>query len=367
IGRTTIITRLRVRYARVVAWTLAHRRWSMTGVMALLVLSYWPITHTKFDMFAQSESRELHLSWHLNGQYRLAQQAPAVKKIDDWLLARKQQFEIKSVYTYYSEEQGGITNIILTDAKDARRSSAGITDEIRKGLPKIAIGTLDFDQQRNGNGSPVEVSLRGDSTAQLNELSNTLIPVLSRLSTLRDVHAEQNGGDREVAVHVDRTLAKLYGFDAQQVGDYLGIALRGMPLSEFRKGDREVPVWLRFRNADAQSLADLADYKLRRNDGTQIPLLSMVRVETHPTATTISRTNRQTTVTLGANLAKGKTLPDARKEIEAAMAAVTLPPGYHWAYGDSFNDDQQAGNQMAFNMLIALVLVYVVMCAMFES
>lgn len=256
---------------------------------------------------------------------------------------------------------------MLIDAEHAKRSAVEITEEIRKGLPKLAIGTVDFDQQRNGNGAPVEVALRGDSTARLGELSDTLISVLSRLPSLRDVHAEQRGGDREVAVHVDRTRAKQYGFDAQQVGDYLGIALRGMPLSEYRHGDREGPVWLRFRNADAQSLDDLSDYTLRRDDGTQIPLLSMVRIDTRPTASTIERTNRQTTVTLGANLAKGKTLPDARKEIDAAMKAVTLPAGYHWAYGDSFDNDQNAGNQMMFNMLIALVLVYVVMRAMFES
>ncbi|HXS73585.1 MAG TPA: efflux RND transporter permease subunit [Rhodanobacteraceae bacterium] len=367
LNRRTLISRLRDRYARVVAWTLIHRRWSVAGIFALLVLSFWPMTHTKFDMFASSESRELHLTWHLNGQYRLAEQAPAVKKIDDWLLAHKKELEIKSVYTYYSEEQSGNTNVVLVDAGEAKRSSAEITEAIRKGLPKIAIGTVDFDQQRNGNAAPVEVSLRGDSTAQLEQLSDTLIPVLARLPSLRDVHASERGGDREVAVHVDRVRAKQYGFDAQAVGDYLAVALRGMPLSEYRQGDREVPVWLRFRNADAQSLDDLSDYQLRRDDGTQIPLLSMVRIDTHPIATAIERTNRQTTVTIQANLATGKTIEDARKEITTAMSAVTLPAGYHWAFGDSFDDAQNAGNQMMFNMLIALVLVYVVMCCMFES
>jgi HAE1 family hydrophobic/amphiphilic exporter-1 len=367
LNRETLVSRLRHRYARVVAWTLVHRRWSMAGVFALLVLSFWPMTHMKVDMFARSESRQLSLNWQLNGQYRLAQQAPAVHKIDSWLLAHKKELEIKSVYTYYGEEGGNHTEIQLAEGRDAHRGSAEIMEDIRKGLPKIAIGSVSFDQQRNGNAAPVEVSLRGDSTARLDELSRTLIPVLSRLPSLRDVHASQRGGDREVAVHVDRVRAKQYGFDAQQVGDYVAIALRGMPLAEYRHGDREVPVWLRFSNADAQSLDDLADYQLRRDDGTQIPLLSMVRVETHPVATAIERTNRQTTVTLQANLAEGKTLEDARKQITAAMQAVTLPPGYHWAFGEGFDDAQQAGNQMAFNMLIALVLVYVVMCCMFES
>ena len=366
LNRKTLITRLRDRYARVVAWTLAHRRWSMAGVFALMVLSLWPMTHMKVDMFAQSESRQLFLNWHLNGQYRLPQLAVAVNKIDGWLLAHKKELEIKSVYTYYSETQGNSTTVSLTEGRDAHRSSADIMEDIRKGLPKIAIGSVDFNQQNNGS-APVEVSLRGDSTAQLNQLADTLVPVLARLPSLRDVHTAERGGDREVAVHVDRVRAKQYGFDAQQVGDYVAIALRGMPLSEYRQGDREVPVWLRFANADTASLDDLSDYQLRRDDGTQIPLLSMVKVETHPIATAIDRTNRQTTVTIQANLADGKTTEDARKEINAAMKAVTLPAGYHWAFGDNFDDAQQAGNQMAFNTLIALVLVYVVMCCMFES
>jgi HAE1 family hydrophobic/amphiphilic exporter-1 len=366
LNRRTLISRLRDRYARVVAWTLAHRRWSMAGVFALLVLSFWPMTHMKVDMFAQSESRHLSLNWQLNGQYRLHDQAPAVHKIDSWLLAHKKELEIQSIYTYYSEEGGNHTEIQLTEGRDAHRSSADIMEEIRKGLPKIAIGSVSFDQQNNGR-APVEVSLRGDSTERLNELADSVRPVLANLPSLRDVHVGDRGGDREVAVHVDRVRAKQYGFDAQQVGEYVAIALRGMPLSEYRQGDREVPVWLRFRNADAQSLDDLSDYMLRRDDGTQIPLMSMVRIETHPIATSIDRTNRQTTVTLQANLADGKTIEDARKQITAAMGAVTLPPGYHWAFGDSFDNAQQAGNQMLFNTLIALVLVYVVMCCMFES
>jgi len=369
LNRRTLISRLRDRYARVVAWTLAHRRWSMAGVFALLVLSFWPMTHMKVDMFAQSESRHLSLNWQLNGQYRLAQQAPAVRKIDGWLLAHAKQLEIKSVYTYYAEtgdNGGNHTEIQLTEGRDAHRDSAAIMEDIRKGLPKIAIGTVSFDQQNNGR-APVEVSLRGDSTTRLNELADSLVPVLANLPSLRDVHVGNRGGDREVAVHVDRIRAKQYGFDAQAVGNYVAVALRGMPLSEYRQGDHEVPVWLRFRNADTQNLDDFTDYMLRRDDGTQIPLMSMVSVETHPVATEIDRTNRQTTVTLQANLAEGKTTEDARKDIDAAMKAVALPPGYHWAFGEGFDDAQNAGNQMAFNTLIALVLVYVVMCCMFES
>ena len=49
------------------------------------------------------------------------------------------------------------------------------------------------------------------------------------------------------------------------------------------------------------------------------------------------------------------------------MKAMQLPAGYSWTFGENFNRDDDAGKTMGFNLLIALVLVYVVMCAMFES
>ncbi len=49
------------------------------------------------------------------------------------------------------------------------------------------------------------------------------------------------------------------------------------------------------------------------------------------------------------------------------MNAVPLPAGYHWSFGQNFDRDDDAGKKMGFNLLVALVLVYVVMCAMFES
>ena len=49
------------------------------------------------------------------------------------------------------------------------------------------------------------------------------------------------------------------------------------------------------------------------------------------------------------------------------MKSVSLPVGYHWTFGTSFRESDETGQRMMFNILIALVLVYVVMCAMFES
>ena len=231
----------------------------------------------------------------------------------------------------------------------------------------LAIGKVGLDSAGGDDGRGVDISLIGDSMEQLGELSASVVAVLSHLPSLRDVRPEQGNGDREVEARVDRVRAAQYGFDAQTVANYIQIALRGMPLKEFNADDRQLPVWLRFQGADTQSLANLSDFKLRAPDGTQIPLLSMLQTDTRESPSAIQRDNRMTALRITANLADGKTMPDARKEITAAMDAVALPPGYRWSFGQGFDREDQAGQQMLFNTLIALVLVYVVMCAMFES
>lgn len=367
LGRQTLVTRLQHIYAQFIQWTLKHRVLTMIGVVLMCSASIVPITQTKSDMFAPSEGRQLRLQYNLNGLYRLPELNKSIEQVEHFLLAHREEFEIKSVYSYFDERGNAMTNVLLTDAKTAKRKTVAIQEAIRTGLPKIPIGTVGFDGQRRGGNEGLEISLIGDSMEQLHELSDSILPVLSRLPGLRDVRLSDRSGDREVAVHVDREKARSYGFSANEVANYVAIALRGMPLREFRHGDVEVPVWLRFQNADTQSLSDLSDYKLRRSDGGQVPLLAMVDVKTQETASAIQRDARQTALPISANLAEGTTPDEARKAIEMAMKFVSLPAGYKWSFGRSFDEADEAGKQMAFNTLIALLLVYVVMCAMFES
>jgi HAE1 family hydrophobic/amphiphilic exporter-1 len=366
LGRQNAISRLRDRYGRLVEWTLNHRRWTAFGIFALFALSIIPIMLTKKDMFDSGDSRRMRLFYQLNANYRLQDLKPAVDIVENFLHKNRERFEIKSTYTWFSEQGEAQTTILLTDADKANRRASEIKEEIRKELPPVAVGKVSLDFQP-GTGGGVDISLIGDSMDRLREVSTSVLPILSRLSTLRDVRTEKGNGDREVATQVDRLRAKSYGFDAQTVANYIQIALRGMPLKDFHAGDRQLPVWLRFQGADTQSLAGLSDFKLRAPDGTQIPLMSLMRADSRETPSAIQRVDRMTALKISANLAEGKTMPEAREEISKAMNAVALPAGYRWNFGEGFNRDEDAAQQMMFNTLIALVLVYVVMCAMFES
>jgi HAE1 family hydrophobic/amphiphilic exporter-1 len=372
IGRKNIITKVQGVYEKFVGWTLSHRRWTMFGLVMLLVISViGPAMHTKMDMFPAGESDRLFIGYRLNAMYPLKELQASVDKVEGYLNAHREEFHIKNIYSRYAEDATDTFTSVLFDKNDKDRPDLKVLlERFRKEMPKVPIGEIIYDFQ-GGNGgandNAINMSLTGDSGQVLRDLSGTVINVLKKLPSLRDVSANQDNGNRELSVRVDREKAKEYGFSANDVAQFIAIALRGMQLKDFHGQDSQLPVWLRFRGSDAQTLEQLSDYKLRRPDGSQIPLLSMVKVDTRNAASVIERDSRQISLGIRANLADGATTDDARQAITSVLNTMQLPPGYKWTFGQNFDRDDDAGKKMGFNLLVALALVYVVMCAMFES
>lgn len=360
--------RLQDRYARVLDWSL-RRRWTTLGLVALVVgVSVMPMMGIKFDMFPRGETREIELAYRWNGSYRLQEVARAVATVETYLDDNRERFEITQIYSWYSERGWAGTRLTLRDT-GTLTPTPQLMDAITKGLPKLAMGEVSFNRQGGGpgGGDGMQVALVGDSSAVLEELSRSIVPTLRALSVARDAYADLGAKSREVQVRVDRDRALQYGFSTQQVAQYVGIALRGTPLREFRAGTTEVPVWLRFQQSHEASVDDLRDFKLTGASGDMVPLLAMVDVRVVASPSTITRQSRQTALPIRILLAEGSTMEDARKEIESVMKTIELPAGYRWNFGTSFDQNDEAGMHMLINTLVALVMVYVVMAAVFES
>jgi len=369
-ARTGIIPRMQERYARMLQWTLEHRGKSVFGILLIVAVSMVPATMTKFDMGEEEVGRRMELNIQWNGAYSLAQMEDEVKRIEGWLDERREEFEIAQLYSFFGEQGFGGLQIQLKE--DGEQTSKAIMEKIREGMPKSARATIQFGNNNGpggggGEDSGVQVSLVGDSTETLKEIADSLIPQLAQRKELRDVRVDIGDANSELSVSVDRERAAQFGLSAQQVARFVGVALRGEPMREFRKGDAEVPVWIRYAGSDDFGLEDLREFTLRAPDGTQIPLLSVVNVSVQPSATRITRLNQQTMLAIQANLGADATNEDARKAMEETLASMTMPPGYRYTFEGVFQQNDESGQQMLFNTLVALVMIYVVMAAVFES
>ncbi|MEP6938915.1 MAG: efflux RND transporter permease subunit [Rudaea sp.] len=369
IGRVSLVSRMQDAYGKLVATTLRHRRWTMTALGALMLLTVFPFHFTKVDMNGGGDPTTLRLFYRMHGVYPLAEMEHAIGRIETYLEDHREEFHIRDVYTFFNEQGQGNTDIYLDTGGKQKFDARKIMQQMRDGMPKLAIGEALFngDNGREDGGKSIGVNLSGDSVVVLRELSAQIVPLLAKLPSLRDVRTSSGSSNEEMSVRVDREKARAYGFSANDVARYLAIALRGQQLKDFHGTEAQVPVWIRFAKSDAQSIESLSDFKIRNPQGVQIPLMAMIQIRGTNAPSAVERTNRQTSLGIVANLADGKSGDDARHEIERAMTEMSLPGGYKWSFGESFDRSDEGTRTMMFNILVALVLVYVVMCAMFES
>lgn len=372
------MVRLRQRYRALLSWTLDHRFKTLAGIGAVLLttglISFAiPATKVKFDFFAADDQREFRLGYRLNSNYRLEERQAASAAVERFLLERAESLEIDIVYSYVGDFG---MNTFVQLKPDGRRKVSDIQDEIRRDAPKLAIGRLTVGERGGPGGGGgnsaasegVRLSLVGDSTEVLADLAPGVIERLAALPELRDVRTQEDNTGNEIQVRVDRERAASLGFSSEQVANLIAVGLRGAPLREFRRDDSEIETWLRFKDAERLSLDQLQQIRATRPDGTSVPLSALVVTEVQAASTRINRENRQTSLTLQADRARPDVeLSAARKAIEATLKDYPFPAGYGFRFGADFDREQQTGQEMVFNTLLAIILIFAIMAALFES
>ncbi len=367
-GSGAWISRLTSRYVQSLEWILNHRWWTALGILLVCVIGVLPaaLQLVKFDMFPQDVGRRLFMPYHIEGQHSVEATEAAVDTIEAYLFSRQEEFNIRSVYSYYDQGRAEST-ILLTDDDEATLSTREIVRRIEEDLPKLAIGkpSFKFDQQGGGEGFSIQIS--GDSTEILNRLAADVARALESVNGLKDVRSDAESGDSEVRINIDRTRAAKVGLTTAEIAQSVSIALRGENLREFRGESGEIEVRLAFRDSDRQSVEQLADLPLYTPDRRRITLGSVATMHMTKAPDTIRRTDRQTAVILSANLDDDVTADDVRPRVESLMEQFALPPGYSWKEGRGFERNDETQIMMVTNIVLGVACIFLVMAALFES
>jgi len=362
------ISRLTARYVASLKWILGHHWWTALGIFLICVVGIMPLALdlVKFDMFPQDVGRRLFMPYHVQGQHSLERVEQSVEKIEDYLYSNQEEFNIRSVYSYYDQGRAEST-LLLTNQDDATLSTKEIIALIEKDLPQIAIGkpSFSFDQQGGGDGFTVQIS--GDSTEVLNDLSIDVARSLESIDGLKDVISDGESGNKEIRVIIDRVRAANVGLTAQEIAASVSTAMRGENLREFRDENGEIGVRLAFRENDKQSIEQLANLPLYSPQGRRITLGMVASLHVGRSPDSIRRTDRQTAVILSANIEEDFSADDIRPKVKSLLDQMQLPPGYSWKEGRGFEREDETADMMATNILLGIACIFLVMAALFES
>jgi HAE1 family hydrophobic/amphiphilic exporter-1 len=212
-----------------------------------------------------------------------------------------------------------------------------------------------------------EVELRGNlPLEELSLLADRMIAALEDSGGFIDVSRSLKLGLPEVRVVPDREKAAELGVDGRTLAQAVQLMIGGMDVGVFKESGRRYDIRMRLESADRADPAAIERLYVRAADGTPVEVGNLVRTEIGAAPSAITRTNRQRSVTISANLAGDLTLGHAISMAQE-IADDILPPTVRLALAGNAEDMQESVRQFGVAIGLGVLVIFMILAAQFES
>lgn len=374
------MVRLSAFYRRVLGWCLQHRAAVLIITAAIFLGSLALVPAVGVEFFPPSDEGTLSITVELPKGTLLSE----TKAVADRVVALVQKEpEVKSIYEVVGGSGGRLSflggetpemasiNVSLVDLKERRRSSEEVATAIRQKVQKIpgAKITVTATSGLASGGmsqAPVQVDIHGDDLDTLKELAERVRELVAQVPGTTAVESSFTQGRPQVEVRINRERAALFNLSTAQIGNTVATAVGGKVATRYRLGGEEYDVRVRLPASYRQTLADLENLTVSSPLGVQVPLKEVAELKIDTTPTTINRYNQDRVASVTANIT-GRPLGDVMRDIRAKIAGIKLPPGYEIEYMGQTQMMMEAFGQLGVALVMAVILVYMIMAAQFES
>ncbi len=248
-------------------------------------------------------------------------------------------------------------------AQDIARS---VTAELAK-LPGVRANTMLPGTLRGGFGQPVMAVIGGPDYDKLAAWSAKLMTLAEGNPGLTALDNSYKPRKPQIRVAIDRDRAADLGVSLQTVGRTLETVLGSRIVTTYLDRGREYNVILQGKDDERATVTDLANIQVRSDRGGElIPLASIVQLAESAGAAQLSRFNRLRAVKIKADLAEGYTMGEAVRWFEQT-AKRELPAGATLMWDGESGDYVRSGGQLYITFLFAVIIVFLVLAAQFES
>jgi HAE1 family hydrophobic/amphiphilic exporter-1 len=376
--------RVRNMYGRSLLWSLRHRKTVLAATVVLFAGSLSMIPRLGMEFMPKQDIPILSMMAKMPVGTNLEETNRVIKKIEGNLFDQPE--------TLYATLVIGLTETSkmdlawgmgtadvneaqilakLVDKEERKRSSDEITDAIRRGLPEVEDAEFNFvdlgDMMMGAGGeSPVEVKIFGKDLSVLEDIGRSIVENCRDIPGFRDVELSLKAVKPEIQIKVDREKAARLGLTVGEIGGTVKEAFSGIVAGKYRIGGDEYDLRVRFQDLDRSSVSDISNINIPSPLGPQIPLYQIAEIGYGKGPVEITRENQERKVTVKGNTF-ARDIGGVVRDIKERAAKIDLPGGYVVKFGGRYEDMQQAFSSLSWSLVIAIMLVYMIMAAQFES
>jgi multidrug efflux pump subunit AcrB len=219
-------------------------------------------------------------------------------------------------------------------------------------------------------GVPVQIRISGDNEQLLRNYGEEVEDIFRKIPTAARVRNDWGSETFAVKLKVDPDRANLAGVTNRDISLSSAGGLTGLPVSNLREGQKEIPIVMRLKIDDRARLSDLQDLYVYAFSGTQkIPLSEVSNVTMQMDTEKIARYNQFRTITVLTFPVPGALPSEVMTAARPALKkfAASLPPGYSMAIGGEEEVRLQGFNQILIVLVVSTVMIFLALVFQFRS
>ncbi len=267
------------------------------------------------------------------------------------------------------EMHTGQVIVFLQDWDKREITTNEVVDSLRGELGRLP-GVRANPQVRTGlvrsRGQPLQIVLGGPEYSDLAQWRDALIKRMEANPGLFSVDSDYKETRPQMRVEINRQRAADLGVSVSDIGHALETMMGSRRVTTFVREGEEYDVIVQADRTARASPADLAAIQVRARDGALVPLSNLVTLQELAEAGSLNRFNRLRAITISAGLAPGYTMGEAIEWVNRTVAEE-LPDHAQMDWKGESREYQAAGGTVLLTFTLALLVVYLVLAAQFES
>ncbi|MCA0256740.1 MAG: efflux RND transporter permease subunit [Proteobacteria bacterium] len=296
-----------------------------------------------------------------------------MQRIEENLSPLVKSGEVRNVFSISgmnNSSNSGFMVLTLAPWGERERSQDAIVRDVQQAanrVPALRATVMQPNSLRiRGAGSGLQVALVGGNSAALQAAADKLVQALDETGRFDAPRLNNDATQAQVSVNIDRERASDLGINIDGLSQALQSLLEGRSIGDVFVNGKALPVKLMSQTRPIDDPTDLENIFLKAGDGRIVPISVIATLTEKSVVPTLSREQQLSSVAISAGLKDGMALGTALTQVEA-IAAPLLPPGARIIPLAEAATLQENSSGMALTFAFALVIIFLVLAAQFES
>lgn len=265
----------------------------------------------------------------------------------------------------------GFGRVMLSDKSERTRSQDDIANYLTNITKQFTVGRTFINQQQTisvnrRGGLPVGYVIKAPDLEKMREYLPKFMEMVENDPTFPISTVDLKFTKPELSVHIDREKSKSLGVAVADVAQTMNLAFAGQRFSYFTMNGRQYQVIGQFEKDDRNAPLDLKSMHVKNAAGELVQMDNIVKVVENSSPPQLYHYDRNMSATVTAGLAPGKTISDGIKAMDAIRDKLA-DPTVSTALTGSSRDFAESSSNTLFSFGLALVLVFLILAAQFES